>query len=147
MTEPVSLHVVAKRRRYTRRQKAAAVVTAELSSTLAAAEATGVPESTIRYWLDDPRFAKLREKTREQAADGFDVLIHMAQDRLTELLPTMEARDVITLMGVATDKAQLVSGHATARTETKALTDGLDDHEKDALTDAIDDWLKERAEA
>lgn len=137
---------MAERRRYTKRQKAAAVVTAELSSTLAAAEAHGIPESSIRYWLDDPRFAELRVKTREETAEGFGVLIHMAQARLQELIPTMEPRDLTILLGVATEKGQLLAGHATARTETRDL-DSLDDHERDALRDAIDRELESRVEA
>ena len=132
---------MAERRRYTKRQKAAAVVTAELSSTMAAAEAHHIPESTLRYWLDDPQFANLRAKTREDAAEGFDVLMHMAQGRLRELIPTMEARDLTILLGVATEKAQLLSGQPTSRSETRALTDGLDDHEKAALRKVVDDVL------
>lgn len=129
---------MSERRRYTKRQKAAAVVTAEMSSTLAAAEALGIPESSIRYWLDDPQFANLRTKTREETAEGFGVLVHMAQGRLLELIPTMDARDLTILLGVATEKGQLLSGQATGRTETKTLTDGLADHEREALRRVID---------
>lgn len=118
---------------------------AALTSNLAASEVTGVPESTIRYWLEDPTLAKLRDKTREDAAGGFDVLVHMAQGRLRELIPTMEARDLTILLGVATDKAQLLSGQATARTETKALTDGMEDHEREALRSVIEKVLEEAA--
>ena len=42
------------------------------------------------------------------------------------------------------DKAQLLTGAATERTEHRELTDALDDHEKEALADAIDALLKER---
>ncbi len=135
---------MAERRRYTKRQKAAAVVNAELSSTMAAAEKTGIPESTIRYWLDDPRFASLRAKTREENVAGFSVLMQMAQARLEALIPTMEARDLITLMGVSTDKSQLLSGAATARSEHRDLTDTLDDGEREALRKAIDRELATR---
>lgn len=142
----MSLTVVGgKHRRYTRRQKATAVVTAELSSAMAAAEATGIPRQTIAYWLDDPAFSELRRKTREDSAEGFDVLIHMAQGRLRELIPVMEARDLVTLLGVATDKAQLISGKATARTESKAVTDGMTDHETEALRSVIERVLEEAA--
>lgn len=131
------------RRKYTRRQKAAAVVAASVDSVTAASEATGIPESTIRYWRDSPRFAELRAKTREDEAAGFKVLIHMAQARLAELIPSMEARDLVILAGVATDKAQLLSGQATGRTETRNLTDALDDHEKELLRDVIDKAAEE----
>jgi hypothetical protein len=126
---------MSERRRYTHRQKAAAVVTAELASTMAAAEATGIPESTVRYWLDDPRFAELRTKTREEAAAGFSVLMHKAQERLEALIPTMDARDLTVLLGVVTDKNQLLAGQPTGRLET--VTGGLEDHEKEQLRAAI----------
>lgn len=132
---------MAERRRYTKREKAAAVVTAELSSMSAAAAAHHIPESTLRYWLDDPSFADLRTKTRQDAAEGFDVLMHMAQGRLRELIPTMEARDLTVLLGVATDKAQLLSGQPTGRTETRALTSGLDDHEREQLRSVLRDAI------
>lgn len=118
---------------------------AELSSTLAAAEKTGIPRKTIAYWLERPEFAELRQKTREDAAAGFGVLMHKAQDRLVELVPSMEARDLIVLLGVATDKAQLLSGQATQRTENRDLVEDLKDHEREALREAIDKELASRA--
>lgn len=39
------------------------------------------------------------------------------------------------------DKLALMRGEATARTETRSLVDGFDDHEKQALRDAIDAQL------
>ena len=129
------------RRRYTKAEKMAAVVAAELSTPAAAAEAQGVPESSLRYWLDDPKFAELRTKTREETAGAFHVLAHLAMDRLRELVPTMEPRDLTVLLGVATDKAALLSGQPTSRTETRALTEGLDDHEKARLREILDEAL------
>lgn len=138
---------MSERRRYTKRQKATAVIAAEMSTAAAAAIATGIPENTIRYWLDDPRFVELRTKTRDDLAEGFSVLAHKAQAQLETLIPTMEARDLTILLGVATDKSQLLSGGATGRTETRSLDDGLADHERKALRDAIDRELESRVEA
>lgn len=126
------------RRRYTKADKATAVIAAEMSTVQAAAEATGVPESTLRYWMDDPKFAELRAKTREEAAAGFQVLMHAAQARLYDLIPTMEPRDLTVLLGVATDKAQLLLGEPTSRNEHRSVTDDLDDDEKQRLRDWID---------
>jgi transposase-like protein len=126
------------RRRYTKAEKATAVIAAEMSTVAAAAQANGVPESTLRYWMDDPKFADLRAKTREEAATGFRVLMHAAQARLFDLIPTMEARDLTILLGVAADKGQLLSGEATSRTETRSVTDDLPDDEKRRLRDWID---------
>jgi len=128
-----------KRRRYTKRQKIAAVVAAEASSTLAAAQEKGIPEATLRYWVHDPQFAKYREKTRAVQAEGWTILSQAAQERLMQIMPTLEPRDLIVLAGVGTDKAQLLSGGATERTETRDLTDDFEDHEKAALRKAIDE--------
>lgn len=118
------------------------MVTAELASTMAAAEQLGIPESTLRYWVDDPQYANLRAKTREETAAGFTVLVHMAQERLRELIPAMEAKDLITLTGVGTEKAQLLAGAATHRMETADVTAKLDDHETAQLADAIEGLLE-----
>ena len=126
------------RRRYTKAEKATVVIAAEMSTAAAASQASGVPESTVRYWLDDPKYAELRVKTREEAAAGFSVLMYMAQERLRELIPTMEPRDLTILLGVSAEKAQLLGGGPTSRTETRTLVDDLDDDEKRRLRDWID---------
>ena len=130
------------RRRYAKKDKDSAVMAALASSTLAAADQTGIPESTIRYWLDDPKFAKLREKSDAERAEGFRTLASLAMARLEMLIPTMEPRDLVVLMGVATEKAALVSGGATARTESRSLTDGMDDHEKAKLKQVLAEAIK-----
>ena len=137
----------AKNRRYTKAEKATAVIAAEMSTVTAAAEQTGIPASTLRYWLDSPDFAELRVKTREEAAAGFSVIMHLAQARLVELIPTMEPRDLTILLGVAAEKAQLLGGGPTSRTETRTLTDDLDDHEHALLRDIIDGAIAEAAAA
>lgn len=137
MTEP--------RRRYTRKQKVSAVMAAAASSTLAAAEAADIPRKTLAYWLEQPEFADLRQKTRDEAADGWKVVLHLAQERIVELIPTMRSEDIMVLAGIATDKSQLLSGGPTSRQST--ITEGWDDHEKMALRDAIRDEIAKRAEA
>lgn len=128
---------MAQRRRYTKAEKVTAVIAAEMSSLAAASDATGIPQSTLAYWMDDPRFAELRAKTREEAAEGFRVLMHAAQARLFDLIPRMEPRDLTILLGVAADKSQLLSGGVTSRTESRAITDDLDDDERERLREWI----------
>lgn len=125
------------RRRYTKADKATAIIAAEMSNPSAASESTGVPISTLRYWMDDPKFADLRQKTRDEAATGFRVLMHAAQERLFALIPQMEPRDLTILLGVAADKSQLLVGEATSRTESKALTDDLTPEERQRARDWI----------
>ena len=133
---------MAEHRRYSRKVKAAAVVEAALSTVTAASEAMDIPRQTIQYWVESEEFSELRRKTREDQAEGWSVLGQLAQAELKKRVPTMEARDLVILAGLATDKSQLLSGHATARTETRDITDNLDDTEREALRNAIDEYLK-----
>jgi len=126
------------RRRYTKAEKATAVIAAELSTAQAASEALHIPETTLRYWVAQPKYAELRAKTREEAASGFSVIVYLAQERLIELIPDMEPRDLTILLGVAAEKAQLLGGGPTSRTETRTLSDDFDDDEKQRLRDWID---------
>ena len=119
-------------------ERVAAITLAEVSGVEAAAQQTGIPERTIYYWLDRPEFAELRAKTRDEMRDGFKVLVHRAQERLTAQIDSMEPRDLTILLGVATDKTLLLSGDATARSETRTWTDDLNDTEKQRLRDWID---------
>lgn len=125
-------------RRYTKTQKVKAVALAAETSTLGAAEALGIPEKTLEYWVKDPVFAELRESTREQQREGYRIIIAKAQERLAVLIPTMEPRDLTVLLGVSQDKDLLLSGDATLRTESRRLSEGYTDDEKRRLRDWID---------
>ena len=96
---------MAERRRYTRKTKASAVITAEMTSVLAASEATGIPRTTIGYWVEQPEFVILRQKTREELAAGSILLAHLAQAELTKKIRAgeVEPRDLATIYGIAID--------------------------------------------
>ena len=110
---------------------------------------TGIPITTIDYWMDQPEFVELRKKTREEMAEGSMLLAKLAQDAIVQKVRAgeVEPRDLAVIYGIAIDKGQLLSGAATSRTESKTLTDGLDDHERQALRDVIDRAVAESAEA
>jgi hypothetical protein len=97
--------------------------------------------------MNNPEFAEIREKAREELAPLASTVAVVGWIESLRLLREhkLEPHDVIFLTGLATDKSQLLNGLATARTETKALTDGLDDHEREALRDVIDRALAESA--
>ena len=128
-------------RRYTKRAKIAAVVAAELSSNLAVQDATGISEANIRRWRDDPELAKYIDKTREELADGTQMLAHRALERISATLDAFEPRDLVTLFGVMVDKAQLLSGGATARTESRDITGTLSDADVRDAIQAADDLI------
>ena len=110
------------------------MLAADASSTLAAAEASGVPESTIRYWLDQPEFAKLRENAREGMAEDALMVARLAWKKLGQAIAdgNLDARDLVIATGMATDKSQLLNGGATARTEARDITGTISDAELDA---------------
>lgn len=127
---------MAERRRYTKRQKLTAVIAADMTSVLGASEASGIPEATLRYWMDDPEFANLRENARERMADETLTVARLAWGKLAERIRSgdIETRDLVLATGMATDKAQLLNGGATARSESRDITGTISDAE---LTAAI----------
>jgi hypothetical protein len=135
---------MAPRRRYTKKTQASAVTVALASSTQAAAEQTGIPRTTIDYWLHKPEFDDLRNNTREELAEGSKVVAHMALEAIQRRLDEFEPHTLVVLYGVMTDKSELLTGGATSRTETRTLTDGFDDDERKALHDAIQAELAAR---
>lgn len=141
MSEPTRLHP----RRYTRRQKAEAVVDATMTSVKAAAEKRDIPRTTVQYWFDAPEFVALRQKTREDLAPEAIAMAHLVLGEIRSKLGQFEPRDLTILWGVLTDKAQLLAGKATTRTET--ITSGMDDHEREALRAVLDDVMKDPVDA
>lgn len=125
---------MAERRRYTKRQKMTATIAADMTSTEAAAEAMGIPRKTIAYWMDDPEFAELRHNARERMAEETLSVARLAWGKLAERIRSgdIETRDLVMATGMATDKAQLLNGGATGRTETRDITGTISDAELSA---------------
>lgn len=134
---------MATRRRYSKAEKVAAIVAADAASAVAASEQTGIPRTTIQYWLDQPEFVELRQNAREAMAEEARVVARLAWQQLGKAVQAgaLEPRDLIMAAGMATDKSLLLSGEATARTESRTLTEGMDDHERATLRDIIDTAL------
>ena len=121
--------MAAPRRRYAKREKLAAVLAAEMGGLTQASEQTGIPKSTLAYWMERPEFADLRTKTREDLADEIKTVAHLAWQRIAEALVagTMEPRDALFAAEKATSLRLLMSGDATSRTETRDITGSLED--------------------
>ena len=117
------------RRSYTLAEKTAAVAEAERTNVLRASESTGIPRKTLEYWYHDEEFASLRQKTRDDLADGSIVLAMLAQGELVRRIRLGKLSDqaLVAAFGVGIDKAQLLSGMATARTENRDITGSLSD--------------------
>lgn len=119
------------RRRYSRTEKVTAVAAAVATSGQAAAQQLGIPESTLRYWMHSPEFEVYRENAAEAMAEEARVVARMAWEALAAALRSgsLDGRDLVMLAGMATDKATLLNGGATSRTETRDITGTLSDAE------------------
>lgn len=109
-------------RKYTKKEKLAAVLAADLTGVVQVEKATGIPESSIRYWMDNPEFAEIRAKAREEMADEIKVVAHLAWKRIAETISVMEPRDALFAAEKATTLHLLMQGEATARSEHRDIT-------------------------
>lgn len=116
-------------RHYTKREKVTTVLAAEMTSNLAAERASGIPESSIRRWRDDPELAIYIDKTRDVLAEEMSGLAALAVQAIQAALRSgkFEPRDLVILLGVAVEKSLLLSGDATSRTETRDISGTLPD--------------------
>jgi hypothetical protein len=117
-------------RRYTKNQKAEAVAKATMEGAEAAAESTGIPRTTILYWLDKPEFVALRQKSRDEVAERMWSVIQLGVDEIAKgIQGDAPLRDKATAVGILYDKHALLTGGATGRTESRDITGTLSDLE------------------
>jgi hypothetical protein len=132
------------RRRYTAKERAAAVGIAVADGVTAAERQTGIPKTTIDYWQSKPEFVQLRTTAREIVVEQFWIGIQVG---LREVIKGIEGeaplREKAEAMKVMADRYALLTGAVTGRTETVSLTSGLDDHEKALLRTILDQALEE----
>jgi hypothetical protein len=111
----------------------------------AASVKTGIPENTIRTWMESPEFGELRDRTKEQVAGEWWAIVQKGFRRVAKLLDTTDdAQKAATATAIIFDKLALTRGEATSRTETKDIT--LDDHEAEVLGQVIRAELARRAD-
>jgi hypothetical protein len=109
-----------------------------------ASRKTGVPEATIRSWMDRPEFAELRARTKEAVAEEWWAGVQLAFRRSLELLAsTDDAVKAATAGAIIFDKLALSRGEVTSRTENRTWTDGLDPDKQRRLRDWALDKLDE----
>lgn len=119
--------------------KAEIVGLAEVIGIRPAARQAHVPESSIRRWREAPDMAQLRAETKADVQADVWAGFQTGVRRIVELLPeTTDLGKVAIATGVLYDKFALMAGEATTRSESVALTDGLDADEKRRLRKIID---------
>ena len=131
---------MAQHRRYTKAEKAQAVATATMTSTEAAADTLGIPRKTIEYWEQQPEFAELRLKSRDDVADQFWAAIQIGLREvgkgLTDPDEKLHAKSVA--LGILYDKHALLTGGATGRMESREL----DDLPDSTYVEALREWQR-----
>ena len=139
---------MAPHRRYSAKQKAEAVGIAVVEGVTETERRTGIPKETVHYWLRKPEFEHLRTRAREEVAEDFWTGVQVGLEEVTRgLRSDAPLRDKAQALGVVYDRFALLTGQATSRTESKALTEGLDDHERAQLRSLIDGALEAAAAA
>ncbi len=127
------------RRRYTAKERAAAVGLATVDGVTQAEAKTGIPKTTIQYWIDKPEFAQLRTKSRDAVADEFWTVIQVGLRRIADLIPASDdLQKVSVATGILYDKHALLMGMATSRSESRDLTGTMPDADLIAAVDEAD---------
>lgn len=93
-----------------------------------AAKAAGCATSTANKYIKD-HHDELRQLRQEKAPDIAEILNAVLNEVLSGMLDPSKVRDanlnqLATTAGIVIDKMQLLSGQATARTETMAVDPG-----------------------
>lgn len=131
-------------RRYTAREKAQAVGIAVVDGQTIAQERTGIPKTTIDYWLNKPEFVPLRTTARAVVVEefwvGIQVGLRAVIEGLREDAPVHQKAEALKIIA---DRYALLSGEATERTETRLLPDDFGDGE----AEAVSEWLRDLARA
>lgn len=128
--------------------RARAMGIAVVDGASAASEATGIPRTTVKSWMDTPEFADLRHRTREAATDELWAIVQKGFRRVGELLTdTDDLQKTAVATAIVTDKMLLLRGEATSRYESRDVTSDLDDHERQLLGEAIRGELARRTDS
>lgn len=132
------------RRRYSKPDKAKAVGLAMLKGVNAASEELGIPNTTLSYWMRHPEFDALRSKSRDEVAEQMWATIQIGVVEVAKgIVSDAPLRDKVVALGVLYDKHALLTGAATARTESRDITGTLSDAELVAALHTAERILRE----
>ena len=117
--------------KYDKKQKASAVGLALVHGVTETERRTGIPKTTIQHWTTLPEFAHLRTTARDVVADQFWTAIQIGLEAVVVGLrdATVPLRDKQQALATIYDRHALLTGAATARTESRDLTGTLSDND------------------
>ena len=91
----------------------------------------GIPKETIHYWTQRPEFAHLRTTAREQVVEQFWIGLQVGLEAVVSGLrdPDTPLRDKQQAVAMLYDRHALMTGGATARSESRDITGTISDAE------------------
>jgi hypothetical protein len=135
--------MTAQRRRYTAKERAKATGIAAAEGVTAAERATGIPKQTIQYWTTKPDFVRLRTTAREMVADQFWVGIQVGLEQVIEgLRSDVPLKEKAVALATLYDRHALLTGGATARSESRDITGSLSDTDVLTAIRAAEDYAR-----
>lgn len=116
---------MATRRRYTKPQKAEAVGLAAMVGVSEAERLSGIPKTTIQYWMESPDFVQLRTRAQDEFILDMWVGLQIGATEIVKgfLDPNTPLRDKAAAWKEVGERYALMTGQATARTEHVDSTD------------------------
>lgn len=135
------------RRRYSDVDKATALAVLDANGGNMKKTATqiGIPLSTLKEWRDgrvNDDVAELRNVKRDEISTRLKEIVHLLIDAIPGKIPEASLQQITTSIGIAVDKAQLLEGSATERTE---VIDNISDDERANRVAAILERARARA--
>lgn len=112
--------------------------------TRAAADATKARHELTRQQVRLDLIEKVADLLQRMDAEHVEFKGKDSDRVVYPIAPAGAVQNYATSVGILIDKYRLEMGEATGRTESRSLTDDLDDHEQEALRDAIDRELARR---
>jgi hypothetical protein len=117
---------------------------AETGSVTKAADASGVSRpAASNYVKSDDEFDEVRREKRHDIIEAIAHARRLYAEHLAkpDIVAATDSRDAATVLGILTDKHQLLTGQATERRESRNLTSARDD-----LKRRIAEMTRRRAE-
>jgi transposase-like protein len=124
----------------TTKDRLVAVVASEMYGVSEVARAIGTTNTKLRRWRSEeellPYLLAARSQIIGQVTEVSEKAWAETLKRVISAPGDIPTRDLLAIASEATNKMQLMSGQATSRSETRDVTDGIDDAEMQVIVDA-----------
>ena len=130
---------------YTKKDRVLSIVATEMMGTPEASKVLAITQRQLQAWRADPEMEPYIRATRERVLEDATTAAALAWGqtvtRLVAMPDSISDRDMLNIATNATETMQLLSGGATSRAETIALTESFDEAETRKIVDAARKYL------